>query len=180
MRAPVRWCAQHGSYAGGGYIASEREESCIARWNGMECSLVGHGFHGPYAQVAALMVFDNALYAAGHFTMAGDRRRATLNGTHWSAIGAGVGDYVYSLAVYNDALYVGGALYCAGGLATDGLARWNGTHWSSSESGIKLWGPTWSIMLIGTVRALAVHETGAYIWGELIIAGGVDAVNVAR
>ena len=78
-----------------------------------------------------------------------------------------VGDYVYSLAVYNDALYVGGALYCAGGLATDGLARWNGTHWSSSESGIKLWGPTWSIMLIGTVRALAVHETGAFHRGRV-------------
>ncbi len=48
------------------------------------------------------------------------------------------GEYAtaYALAVYNSNLIVGGYFTDAGGVAADGIARWDGTAWSALGSGL--------------------------------------------
>ena len=84
-----------------------------------------------------------------------------------------------ALAVYDDgagpALYVGGYLQDAGGVIVDGIARWDGTHWSSPGGGVS-----------GDVQALQVFDDGLgagpalYVGGDFKLAGGNLVNNIAR
>ena len=47
----------------------------------------------------------------------------------WEPVGFGMNGYVYALKEYNGYLYAGGNFSSAGGSATGGLARWNGSFW---------------------------------------------------
>ena len=118
----------------------------IARWDGTDWSAVGGGLAG--GKALSLAIFDDgsgpALIAGGEFTTAGGQPAigiAAWDGASWSALGTGLGDTsgagvrVSALRVYDDgggaALYVGGEFDLAGGAPALGLARWNGTSWSS-------------------------------------------------
>jgi hypothetical protein len=159
----------------------------IARWNGSSWSSVGGGMN---YHVYSLAVFDDgtgpALYAGGYFTTAGGVSAhgiARWNGTAWSTLGSGVGAAstpgVLSLTVFDDgdgpALYAGGDFTTAGGQPALGLARWNGTSWSSVGSGIN-----------GSVWALAAFDDGAgggpdlYAGGTFTAAGQVDSQSIAE
>jgi len=101
---------------------------------------VGHG-------VNAMVEFDDgtglALYVAGSFRTAGGipaERIAKWDGVSWSALGGGLTSvnsfpYVSDLAVFDDgsgpALFAAGTFAQAGGITTNGVARWDGTSWSS-------------------------------------------------
>ena len=89
----------------------------------------------------------------------------------------GTNGTVLALAVYDDgggpALYAGGGFSSAGGVATIGVAKWNGSSWSSLGSGMN-----------GGVFTLAVHDDGGgaalYAAGNFTSAGGVAASRVAK
>jgi hypothetical protein len=162
-------------YAGGPFLhAGGVTANHIAKWNGSSWSPLGSGLNGP---VLALTVFDDgnepALYAGGVFTTAGGQgasRIAKWNGSSWAPLGGGVDDptgefdelEVAALAVFDGgtgpALYVAGVFSTAGGVATDSIARWDGTSWSAVGAGI-----------YGYVQDLAVHDDGA---GPALYAGG--------
>jgi hypothetical protein len=123
-------------FAGGDFLNIDGEPmNRVAQWDGTEWSPVGVGTRD---DVNALIGFDDgtgpALYAAGHFRQLGDDRAALhiarWDGNDWSALDTGLDYEAEALAVHDDgsgpALYVGGVFSIAGGVASTGIARWNG------------------------------------------------------
>ncbi len=163
----------------------------IARWDGTGWLPVGGGFSTSLYSAHALVVHDDgsgagpALYAGGNFPTAGGvlvNGIARWNGSTWSALGSGVSGgsaVVRALAVYDDgagggpALFVGGDFEVAGGIAAQGLARWDGSAWSPVGTGF----------VGGGVRTLAVHDDGhgpaLYVGGDFLRAPSGDA-HVAK
>jgi len=87
---------------------------------------------------------------------------------------------VYALTVFDDgtgpALYAGGVFTTAGDIAASNIARWDGTSWSSLESGVS--------GSAGFVGSLAVFDDGTgpalYAGGRFDTAGDVTVSNIAR
>jgi len=145
-------------------------------------------FPGIGGSAYALSVFDDgggpALHVGGTFTTAGGvvaNNIAKWDGSSWSALGSGVEGsalFVAALAVYDDgggpALYVGGSFTTAGGVATNNIAKWNGSSWSAVGIGADGF----------AVTALAVYDDGGgpalYAAGDFTTAAGVAANAIAR
>jgi hypothetical protein len=72
-------------------------------------------------------------------------------------------------------LYVGGEFTTAGGLVANGIAKWNGSDWSTLGSGMQ--GGFWSSP---TVVALAVLGGDLYAGGNFTSAGGSTANYIAK
>lgn len=132
-------------YAGAKYVKGYH---CIFKLNGDKWEVVGNGGILPaFAEVKALVVYNDELYAGGVFETAGGKPVkgiARWDGKTWKDVGGGVDGYiktVTSLAVYKDELYVGGAFKTTGGQTTYNIARWNGKKWSPVGSGLNA-GPT--------------------------------------
>jgi len=128
--------------------------------------------------INALAVFDDqsgsgpALFVGGSFSYAGSQNAvgiAKWNGTAWSAVGTGTSGFGTALAVYDDGLGGGPALYVGGigvlGGTVSGLARWNGTSWSAVPG------------IVGEVQALAVHDEGTGGGPKLFVGGLYSAPN---
>ncbi|MCC7064177.1 MAG: hypothetical protein IT456_15305 [Planctomycetes bacterium] len=145
----------------------------IARWNGVALQPLGQGLQLTFgdADVRALAVYNNDLYAAGKFDRAGGLPAngiARWNGTSWSAVGAGVVTsggivgYPYALCVHNGALVVGGEFDRAGGNPAQHVASWNGSAWSALGSGPS-W-PTYALATYGTdLIAAAQFQIGSNV-----------------
>jgi hypothetical protein len=158
----------------------------VRRWNGSLWSSLGIASGG----VDALTVFDDgtgpALYAGGAFSSIGGvaaNKIAKWNGSAWSALAGGLtgnlSTAAFALRVFDDGggakLYAGGDFYFANGNYTGGLARWNGSAWSSvGNAGL----PS------PYVYALAIYDDGSgpalYAGGSFAWMGGVAADAIAR
>jgi hypothetical protein len=97
---------------------------------------VGTGLAG--GAVETLLVAPNGdVYLGGYFTSAGGVANtgyiAKWNGSDYEALGTGMNDQVYHLAIDNNGnIYAGGNFTSAGGVAdTDYFAKWDGSSWSS-------------------------------------------------
>ncbi len=119
--------------------------------------------------VNALEMYGGALYAGGLFKnvygLSANSIASWTNAGGWATLGSGVyhgtgGPFdpegtVDDLAVFDDGggpqLWVAGSFSRAGGISVPGLARWNGTIWSSV-------GPPPGV---GAWHALAVFDDGA-------------------
>jgi hypothetical protein len=149
---------------------------------------VGSGTGG---SVRDLLVFDDGsgpvLYAGGEFTSAGGvsaEHIAKWDGSSWSALGTGMSApaSVNSLSVFDDgsgpALYAGGYFDTAGGVAANGIAKWNGSSWSALGSGLS------SPHGASSVEALTVFDDGSgpalYVGGLFSTAGGGAANYMAK
>lgn len=154
------------------------------------------GDPGVDEEVYALAVFDDgsgpALYVGGEFNAAGGVAASGIakwDGTSWSALGSGVtapiGAFqfgVRSLAVFDDgggaALYAGGPFSDMGGITVNGIAKWDGTHWSALGSGVPQGGFEVSVL------AMAVFDDGTgdalFVGGGFDEIGGVAARRVAK
>ncbi len=134
----------------------------------------------------ALEVFDDGtgakLCVAGNFQNAGGvpaRAIASYDGASWSALGSGVTlggsgtSSVRDMQAFDDgsgpALYVGGSLTLAGGLAVNRVARWNGSAWSALGAGLP-----------DTVTSLCVFDDGggAKLYAALDRVANQPAVHV--
>lgn len=105
----------------------------VARWNGTTWAALGAGT-GP-TNVRRLHVFDNmgspSLCAAGFFSVAGGTAASNIarwDGSSWQPLGAGLNDWVFALATYDDGngtrLYAGGNFNQAGSLSANRIASW--------------------------------------------------------
>jgi trimeric autotransporter adhesin len=144
-------------------------------------SSVGTGISGGFtnAFMTAMLPYNpptlpggERLVVAGWYATAGGLPNsaclAMWNGASWETMGAGWDgnnrSSIWSLAVWNGVLYVGGGVISTTiGQATpwNGIASWNGTAWESLGSGIVGSSPT--------VFALAVYNDGS---GEALYAAG--------
>ena len=166
--------------AGDFFSAGGSSAGRIAKWDGTSWSTLSGGVSN-FSIVDALSVFDDgsgtALYAGGDFFSAGGspvERIAKWDGANWSALGAGVNSLgVEALAVFDDGggevLFVGGGFSTAGGVASKGVATWDGSDWSPLGSGLN-----------NSVISLTVFDDGSgaalYAGGNFIFANG-EALN---
>lgn len=97
------------------------------------------GIPGTNHQVHAIVADASGnIYIGGAFTFAGTAPANFIvkwNGSTWSALGSGMNDYVWALAVIGSDLYAGGGFTAAGGVAANRIAKWDGSTWSTSGSG---------------------------------------------
>ena len=124
------------------------------------------GANGPIN--AAVVDGSGNLYIGGHFTVVGNvpaTNVAKWNGSSWLALGSGIDDEVYALAVSGHELYAGGVF--TAGSRTSRISKWNG---SWTEVGA----------MNGNVYALASAGSDLYAGGlfaQAMTTGGV-AVTV--
>lgn len=106
-----------GTFTSIGGISANR----IAKWNGASWSALGSGSS---IQVSSIAVdTNNNIYS--NSALPGNI--AMWDGTGWSSLGSGTDGVVNSLLVDdNNDLYVAGNFTTAGGLPTNGIAKWNG------------------------------------------------------
>lgn len=185
-------------YAGGMFSATADgvPVNRVAKWNGTAWSALGSGMGGP---VLALAVFDDGsgsgpmLHAGGVLGAPDDTPKglARWDGTTWTALGNGITAVfdiaqVLALAVFDDgsgdgpALFVGGNITTADDVLANGIAKWNGSAWSSVANGME------SGEVVPVVLALAVFDDnsggrpGLYAGGFFESAGTVTANGIAR
>jgi len=105
------------------------------------------------------------------------RSAATPDDTYWSSeFSDGIGRATTAaLAVYDGALYLAGDFDYVHGHPFAGIARWDGTSWSSVGSGL-------SGGLSGkpTPRCMVTTADGLIVAGDFSTAGGTAAANIAR
>src|SRR5258706_309076 len=131
------------------------------------------GEPGTHGTINAVVEFDEGngpvLFAGGQFTDIGGIPAtgiARWDGSHWSAVGAGLGGVwnfeVYTLAVFNDgagrALYAGGSFTTAGGGAGSGIAQGDCLDWAPLGRGLG-----------SPPNAFGVYDAGT---GAGVLAGG--------
>jgi hypothetical protein len=190
--APVRALASFGGalYAGGDFtLAGGMLANRIAAWDGLAWSVPGGGVDLS-GTIEALATFDDGdgarLVASGTFDSIGGVAGAHVaqwDGSAWSPLGAGLDAPALALAVYDAGsgraeLYAGGAFTLAGGVAVQGIARWDGTSWAAVGDAVGAPG--------GSVRALAVHDDGLghgaalYASGTFTALGSASTAGLAR
>jgi hypothetical protein len=102
---------------------------------------------------------------------------AKWDGSSWSALGTGMDNIVYALAVSASELYAGGAFFTAGGTGVAYVAKWDGSSWSALDSGI----PGDFYYSGGIVYALAVSGSDLYMGGAyLTMLDGSPGTNIAK
>ncbi|MFG0284940.1 MAG: GC-type dockerin domain-anchored protein [Phycisphaerales bacterium JB039] len=167
--------------------------SGLALWDGSQFAAVGPPLNGPVRGLAVLDPDGDgpdpvSLLVGGEFTKAGivnAPRVARWDGTFWWPLGLGADGIVRAFAAYdedgagpaNPRLFVGGDFAKAGGLATPGIARWDGRNWSALAGDLAAPGAP-------TVRDLAVFDDGRgtalFVAGYFTTAGGVESAGIAR
>jgi hypothetical protein len=83
---------------------------------------------------------------------------------------------VWSLAVHNGLLIVGGDFTEAGGQPAEHIAVWTGISWSPLGSGLHQTDPE----LEASVAAVASHDGALFVGGSFEIAGQGTSLNIAR
>lgn len=111
------------------------------------------------------------VYVAGYFTLVGSvpaNHIAKWDGSAWSALGSGVGSYVYALAASGTDLYAGGSFSfgAAGGVPARCIAKCDGNTWSALGSGMAGNG--------GFVYALAADGEGHLFVGRQFSLAGTN------
>jgi hypothetical protein len=133
------------------------------------------GLPGTTNRVYALRFNGNNLYASGYGVGAGGLLATNtgvdiFDGTNWSnALGELAGGLcvIYDVGFLRNDVYVAGIFNTAGGVLAPGLAKWNGSDWSS-------------IGFAGAALALVSDGTNLYVGGSFTNAGGVLNTNIAR
>jgi len=181
-----------GAFTNAGGVAAAR----VARWNGSQWVPMATDLNNAVQVLSVLDVGTGpALYMGGGFTtingISDINRVARLEGGTWHPLGGGVGGNplatpsVIALEAFDSgtgpSLYAGGSFITADGLATKGIARWDGKSWSSVGSGLGNSGP---VGLSPYVLTMMVHDNGAgpalYVGGGFTSAGGEPASNIAK
>lgn len=141
-------------------IAYVTEQNNVYTWHKM-----GAGVNGP---VYAIVKFDNKIYVAGNFTMAGDQSVTNVaywDGTSWHGAGCTYGE-LKDLIVFKNELYACGDFDVCAALSDVNFAKWNGTHWQQMPN---LYGRVNTMEVMGDDLVLG----GAFIYGS-------DTSNVVR
>ena len=158
-----------------GIAAADR----IAKWDGAQWSALGsdgrgNGVIAGTGHVNAIAGSGSELYVAGLFSNVAGLPEADAiarwDGRAWSALGSdgrangALSGQISDLALVGSNLYVGGSFRTtAGGVATEGIASWDGGRWSALGEGLPR-------SLGRSVGGLAVSGTNLYAGGSLGLA----------
>jgi len=118
-------------YAGGGFTNADGVVVFgLAKWDGVSWEKVDNDSDS-VSSGTAMTIYKGELFVGGTSVVTIPSTGITLNnigrwdGSQWRALGLGTNSTVFSMAVYNDDLYVGGAFSQAGGITVNYIARWN-------------------------------------------------------
>jgi len=89
---------------------------------------------------------------------------AKWNGSQWVRVGGTLNDFVTTMTVYRDQLYIGGAF-----TTPSRIARLSGTAWVPVGTGCD-----------ATVRTMEVYNDSLFVGGSFLTAGGVPANRIAK
>lgn len=165
-------------YAGGEFILAGGERANrIAKWeeSTRTWTALGGGIGGSSfnTRVNAVAIGPQGVYVGGIFPVAGEVRASNIalfDGAAWQALGRGVNNAVFALAVGGDGtLYAGGNFSTAGDRDAENIARWNGTAWQPMGVGVNQ-----------PVRGLAVGPQGVYATGDFLFSLAEQTSRVAR
>jgi hypothetical protein len=177
-------------YAGGSFFAAGGQPiQGLARWDGASWTALGAGLLGDNANdppwpagVTVLAVADDgsgpALFAGGSFKLAEDpsvRSLARWNGK-WSSLGGEsilTNDFCGFRDTEGTRLVVAGPFSEVGGVATRGLASWDGQSWSSFGGGVT--GGNWGEAL---ATITADGRPGLVVAGGFQQLGGVPSESI--
>ena len=114
------------------------------------------------------------LIVGGLFTTMGGQPAnniAMWDGTHWTALGQGLNDFVVAVASFNGELYAGGLFTASGSNTCTRLAKYNATThaWTQVGSGFN-----------DIVRALEVHQNDLFAGGDFTASGATPIGHVSR
>jgi len=135
----------------------------LCKWNGSAFSVVGTNTDIGGSVYSLAFDANGYLYVGGGFTNAGGIANADYiarwGGGHWEALGSGVNNTVWGLAVDSGKVYASGAFTTAGGLTlTDRVAVWSNGAWQPLDIGLPG---------TGTVSAILPASDGSlYIGGD--------------
>lgn len=153
--------------------AGGQPANAIARWDGTAWHPLGGGLQLSFgdAEVFDLAVYNQELYAAGSFDLAGGQPAVGLarwDGSAWHAVGSGLADVANlapgigrALLAHGGLLWIGGDFDRAGGVAAASVATWNGSSYAAVGAGAQF-----------GVRALDMFG------GEVVAAGQFQFGNV--
>lgn len=148
----------------GGFFSSPFAR--VAKWNGTGYESLTTGCN---AQVGVLTPFEDQLFVAGNFQLAGDslvNRTALWNGQEWNRMGAGVNDDVFVHCFFQDTLYIGGRFTMANGQPASRVAKWNGSQW------VRVGGT-----LNDYVNSMTVYRGQLYIGGAFTTPSRIARLN---
>lgn len=135
----------------------------VARWDGSTWSPLAAGFQ---YTVYGLTLANGSLYAVG-----GGGAVARWDGAAWVTVGGALAKpdgAVKAVRWCGGKLYIGGVFSSVGGVASRGIAAWNGTAWEGLAAGVK--GGT-------NKEVLALAESPA---GELLVGGDFTQAGSLR
>lgn len=156
----------------------------VAKWDGHTWSAVGGGLN---RRVNALLAYDDgrglSLFA-GTTTLASGELGGVwrYDGTSWSMVGDGMGDFsglvsVLALEAFDDgagpALYAGGIFDSADGNPASYIARWDGSAWHPVGGGLDE--PVWDLHVFDDGGGPALFAGGTFFH-----AGGVESPAIAK
>lgn len=140
----------------------------VARWNGTSWSAMGTDC--PISTINCFAIHNGELYAGGEGSGAVKVCVAKWTGSNWLPLDTEGGNTnVWALASYNGELYAGGGFSNFNGSGAAGIARWNGSSWSSIGTGFTLF---------NQVNAMTVFQSKLYIGGSFTSIGGISANNI--
>ncbi len=178
----------------------------LAMWDGAAFRPFGSFPVFYEAQVRALAVYRDRLFVGMFHPSAASPFIYEWDGATLQARSTGTGS-VLSMTVAHDSLYVGGYFHSLGGVAANGIARWNGTAWAgvnanaygtlaliTTANGDVVAGGNWGVARYnGTawttlassvdsrVRSLIELPDGGIVAGGLFTSiAGVAATNIAH
>ncbi|MBI4945623.1 MAG: T9SS type A sorting domain-containing protein [Bacteroidetes bacterium] len=154
----------------GGHVSlpnvSNNYYNCV-RWNGTKWDSVGGKFGPNWVISLCADTINNKLYIGGGITYAGTVpvwSVAQWDGTNLSSPGGfGITDGAYTMAMYNNELYVGSLAF-----RDTNFAKYNGNNWIPLK-----------VNHNGGVNALGVYNGNLYAGGSFDSIGGIAAKNIA-
>jgi hypothetical protein len=151
----------------------------VARWNSstQSWSSLGGGIDGAsfFTYVSAIAASGSDVYVGGVFPSVGGQVVNNIahwnDGTAaWSALGQGVTDAIFSIAIGKSGdLYAGGLFSLAGETSAANIARWDGTSWSAMGDGLN-----------GEVYSLGFYNDELFAGGTFSSTGAVGVNHIGR
>lgn len=159
-------------------VRKSGETKAILAKQGMYWEGIGSGTNGV---INAMAIFENELYVAGLFTLAGGTPVSNIarwDGESWASVGEIDGE-VHALKVYDGGLVAGGAFVHADGLTVNRVAKWNGTAWESMGDGFNLRYPASNVVY--TLEAMPWQDsTTLFAGGRLFPYDTISDTAVMR
>jgi len=122
--------------------------------------------------VYGLNSINNKLYVGGDYSTSPRINMAIWDSSIWIPFDSTDYGDVYCFLKYNNDIYIGGKFTMSGSVNTSGIAKWNGSVWSTVGGGLSA--------AVYSVNDLEVFNGEIYAAGKFPSIGGVNTKGIAK